>query len=171
MIMVSPYIRKNTIINAPMSHTSFLKTMRRKFGLGSLSAREDHSPDSANAELFSPMLQRTDITDMPDICPPTIPPDDTDYSKAVLTKIADAILAEIKDLWCKLFPHLCPSTDRVKTVGEAADFIQHMIRGAKSDAALSVAFEGVDDEIDENDLERGLVAIAEKLKEQHPELK
>ena len=43
-IMVSPYIKKNTIINTPMSHTSFLRTIHEKWSLSSLSAREDNSP-------------------------------------------------------------------------------------------------------------------------------
>jgi phospholipase C len=54
MVMVSPYINKNTIINTPMSHTSFLRTMREKWKLSSLSAREETSPCFHDSGLLWP---------------------------------------------------------------------------------------------------------------------
>ncbi len=41
MVMVSAYIAKNTIVNSPMHHCSFLKTMEQKWGLSSLGPRQD----------------------------------------------------------------------------------------------------------------------------------
>jgi len=40
-VMVSAYIAQNTIVNSPMHHCSFLKTMAQKWGLRSLGPRQD----------------------------------------------------------------------------------------------------------------------------------
>jgi phospholipase C len=44
MVMVSANIAANTIVNSPMDHCSFLKTMQQKWGLTSLGPRQDSSP-------------------------------------------------------------------------------------------------------------------------------
>lgn len=44
MVMVSAHIAANTIVNSPMDHCSFLKTMQQKWGLGSLGPRHDAAP-------------------------------------------------------------------------------------------------------------------------------
>ena len=44
MVMVSANIAANTIVNSPMHHCSFLKTMQQKWGLPSLGPRQDTAP-------------------------------------------------------------------------------------------------------------------------------
>ncbi len=45
MVMVSANIAANTIVNSPMHHCSFLKTMQQKWGLTSLGPRQDCAPE------------------------------------------------------------------------------------------------------------------------------
>ncbi|PYS25780.1 MAG: hypothetical protein DMF72_00645 [Acidobacteria bacterium] len=44
MVMVSANIAPHTIVNSPMHHCSFLKTMQEKWGLTSLGSRQDIAP-------------------------------------------------------------------------------------------------------------------------------
>src|SRR5262249_19101483 len=155
-IMVSPYIKKNTIINDSMSHTSFLKTMHAKWGGTSLSAREDASPCFNVSGLLSPTCR--DKSEMPTFPQPVIPPDNTDYSKAVQSALLNAIIAVIKDLWCQAFPTLCPSRE-IETQGDAAAFLRDAVRTAKVKRGLPDA-----DQINEGDWVHLFQAIAEELK-------
>jgi|GEM_PF-362931 len=163
MIMVSPYIKKNTIINTPMSHTSFLRTMREKWGLCSLSAREGASPFFHDSGLLQPTLQRKDMSDMPVLAAPLVPPDHTDYSKAVLTALAKAIMGLIKDLWCKAFPTDCPAME-METHEDAAAFLRHAIPRAKLQLGRPDALTG---QINEQDGVLLLQAIAKELKKKN----
>jgi phospholipase C len=160
MIMVSPYITKNTIINTPMSHTSFLRTMHEKWGLCSLSAREDASPFFHDSGLLQTTLQRPDMSCMPVLAAPLVPPDHTDYSKAVLTALAKAIMGLIKDLWCKAFPEDCPAM-KMETHEDAAAFLRHAIPRAKLRLGRPDALTG---QINDEDGVLLLQAIAEELK-------
>jgi phospholipase C len=49
MVMISSHIAPGTIVNDTMHHCSFLKTMQKKWGLGSLGARHDDAPCFADA--------------------------------------------------------------------------------------------------------------------------
>ncbi|MEQ1864383.1 MAG: alkaline phosphatase family protein [Micropepsaceae bacterium] len=49
MVMISSFIAENTIVNDPMHHCSFLKTMQKKWDLGSLGPRQDDAPCFADA--------------------------------------------------------------------------------------------------------------------------
>jgi hypothetical protein len=162
MVMVSPYIRKNTIINAPMSHTSFLRTMREKWGLCSLSAREDASPCFHDSGLLWPTLQRKDMSEMPVMLAPLVPPDHTDYSKAVMSALAKAIMKLLQDLWCKAFPEDCPATvPKMETHEDAAAFLYDKIPKAKLRLGRPDALTS---QINEQDGVLLLRAIAEELK-------
>jgi len=130
MVMVSPYIKKNTIINTPMSHTSFLRTMREKWGLKSLSTREDASPCFHDSGLLWPTLQRKDMSEMPVLAAPLVPPDNTDYSKAVMAALAKAIMKLIQDLWHKAFSEY-GSARKMETHEDAAAFLRDAIPKAK----------------------------------------
>jgi phospholipase C len=147
-IMVSPYIKKNTIINKPMSHTSFLRTVHEKWKLPSLSAREDASPGFHDCGLLWPTLQRKDMSEMPILTAPLVPPDHTDYSNAVMAAVARAIMSLIAELWrrdcliaeaiksliaklwCWAFAEYRP-TREMKRQGDAAAFLRHAIRTSK----------------------------------------
>jgi phospholipase C len=137
MVMVSPYIRKNTIINTPMSHTSFLKTMHEKWRqhenspLPSLSARETASPAFHDSGLLWPTLQRKRMSDMPVFAKPHVPPDNTDYSKAVMAALAKAIMKLIQYLWNEV-PSAPRSATKMETHEDAATFLRQAIRGAKA---------------------------------------
>jgi len=158
-IMVSPYIKKNTIINDCMSHSSFLKTMHAKKGWpnSSLSAREDASPYFHNTGLLWPTRQRDK---MPIFAAPVIPPDDTDYSKAVMSALANAIISIIKELWCKAFPEECPTME-IKTQDQAAAFLRDAVYKSKVKLRQVDAVKG---ELNERDWVPLLQAIAEGLK-------
>jgi phospholipase C len=162
-VMVSPYIKKNTIISQPMSHSSFLKTMHQKWGLPSLSAREDASPYFHDTGLLWSTLQRADMSQMPIFPAPLLPVDKTDYSKAIMSALGKAIMAVFKILWCKAFPHDCPP-EEIKTQGQAAAFLSHSLNQAKIKLGIAAAVEGQKDEITDHDWMLLLQAIAEELK-------
>jgi phospholipase C len=159
MVMVSPYIRKNTIINEPMSHTSFLRTVHEKWQLASLSAREDASPYFHNCGLLQPTLQRKSMSAMPVLAAPVVPPDHTDYSKAVMAALAKAIMGLIRDQWCKAFPDDCPAME-LETHEDAATFLKHAIPKAKARLGRPDALGPINDQ----DGVLLLQAIAEELK-------
>jgi hypothetical protein len=161
MVMVSPYIKKNTIINAPMSHTSFLSTVHEKWKLPSLSAREDASPGFHDSGLLWPTLQRKKMSDMPVLPAPLVPPDHTDYSKALLSALAKAIIKLIQHLWGKVEPEHYSATMEIKTQGDAAAFLRHAIPRAKLRLGRADALTG---QINDEDGVLLLQAIAEELK-------
>jgi phospholipase C len=136
MVMVSPCINKNTIINTPMSHTSFLKTVHEKWGLASLSAREDASPCFNQPGLLQPMLR-----EMPAFTRPQVPADNTDYSKAVMAALAKAIMKLIQHLWDEVSsePRLLT---KMETHDDAAAFLRHAIPRAKAMRGRPDAFTG-----------------------------
>jgi phospholipase C len=166
-IMVSPYIKRNTIINASMSHTSFLRTMREKWGLSSLSARADASPSLRDCGLLCSTLQRQAMSDMPVFARPPVPADPTDYSKAVMSALAKAIVSLLEDLWRKAFGRWCPTADlwrwlfprQIRTQGEAAAFLREAIHTAKIKLGRADAAQ-----MNEDDGVLLLQAMAEELK-------
>jgi phospholipase C len=169
MVMVSPYIKKNTIINTPMSHTSFLKTMHEKWHekwqLPSLSARETASPCFHDSGLLWPTLQRKNMSDMPVFAAPLVPPDNTDYSKAVMAALAKAIMKLIQHLWDEAFPGdraAAGMETRMETHEDAAAFLRHAIPRAKALRGRPDAFTGP---ITDEDGVLLLQTIAEQLKE------
>jgi phospholipase C len=166
MVMVSPYIKKNTIINKPMSHTSFLKSVHEKWNLSSLSTREDASPCFHDSGVLQTTLQRADMSAMPVIAAPLVPPDNTDYSKAVMTALAKTIMSLVKELWCKAFPADCPHpTMALKTHEDAAVFLRHAVPIAKLKLGRPDALTGP---INDEDGVLLLRAIAEELKKRKP---
>jgi phospholipase C len=161
MVMVSPYIKKNTIIDKPMSHTSFLKTVHDKWNLRSLSTRETASPYFHDSGLLWPTLQRKDMSAMPVFAAPLVPRDNTDYSKAVMTALAKTIMKLIQDLWCKAFPKDCQNLT-METHEDAAAFFHHAIPKAKAHLGQTNALGATN----EQDGVLVLHAIAEQLKKQ-----
>jgi len=65
-VIVSPYIKKGTVINESLTHTSVIKTMSNKWGLGNLTNRDLYSPDLSNI-FNSPAMRSRDT--YPDITP------------------------------------------------------------------------------------------------------
>ena len=58
MVMVSANIAANTIVNSPMHHCSFLRTMQQKWGLTSLGPRQDSAPQFT--EVFTSAARELD---------------------------------------------------------------------------------------------------------------
>ncbi len=73
MVMVSAYIAENTVINTPHDHTSFLKTMFKKWDQyisGPLTARDDDAKDFSEAFTASTLR---DVSTWPEIPRPLVP--------------------------------------------------------------------------------------------------
>jgi hypothetical protein len=106
-----------------------------------------------------PALQRKQMSDMPVLLAPLVPPDNTDYSKAVMTALAKAIMRLIQDLWCKAFPADCLAME-METHEDAVTFLHFAIPKAK----LRLGRPDALGPIDEQDGVLLLQAIAEELK-------
>ena len=65
-VIVSPYIKKGTVINQSLTHTSVIKTMSNKWGLGNLTRRDLNSPDLSN--IFN-LTQMRQLDTYPEITP------------------------------------------------------------------------------------------------------
>jgi len=165
MIMVSPFIAKNTIINEPMSHTSFLQTMRHKWWWLSIpfSARDHASPGFHDSGVFSTTLQRKDISQMPVIPRPVIPPDGTEYSdNAPMSPLAKRVMSLFAELWRKAFPEQPPPP--IKTQADAAVFLRRAVATAKSKRGQLVA---LDARINESDWVPLFQVLVDELKDRH----
>jgi len=66
MVMISPYISKNTIINETFDHSSFIKTMSDKWNLGNLTNRDK------NASSFSAVFSDKKRSSYPEIPEPVL---------------------------------------------------------------------------------------------------
>jgi len=94
-IMISAHIEKNTVINTPMSHDSFLKTMQKKWSqtypgkFPPLSTRQQSSTEFTS--VFTATAARP-TADWPTIPEPTLPVDETDYSDDPITSLQRSIL-------------------------------------------------------------------------------
>ncbi|MBL8007997.1 MAG: hypothetical protein JNJ56_10720, partial [Ignavibacteria bacterium] len=65
-VIVSPYIKKGTVINQSLTHTSVIKTMSNKWGIGNLTNRDLNSPDLSS--IFN-LTQMRGLDTYPDITP------------------------------------------------------------------------------------------------------
>ncbi|MBX2873065.1 MAG: hypothetical protein KTR30_13215 [Saprospiraceae bacterium] len=91
MVMVASSIPKNTVINEVFDHTSFIKTMCKKWGLEGLQTR-DKSP---NTNTFGHVFSRTKRMDWPDLplaSPPIRPGEDADYHNDPLNELQRTML-------------------------------------------------------------------------------
>ena len=96
---------------------------------------------------------------MPVFAAPVIPPDDTDYSKALMSALAAAIMSVIKKWWEKAFPEE-RMLGEIRTHEDAAAFLSHAIPRAKAELGRPDALTG----INERDGVLLFQAIAEKLR-------
>ena len=100
---------------------------------------------------------------MPVFAAPLVPPDNTDYSKAVMAALAKAIMKLIQDLWRKAFPEDGPAME-METHEDAAAFLRHAIPRAKLQLGRPDALTG---QINEQDGVLLLQAIAKELKKKN----
>ncbi|HEX6284123.1 MAG TPA: alkaline phosphatase family protein, partial [Pyrinomonadaceae bacterium] len=98
MVMVSANIAVNTIVNTPMHHCSFLKTMQEKWGLTSLGPRQDSAPPFT--EVFTSTSRDLDTW-----------PDWTSYP-GPLSTLNEALMSRVD-------PNQVPLNDLQKSIIEA----------------------------------------------------
>lgn len=118
MIMVSAHIQRNTIVNTPHRHTSFLRTMCNKWGLSPFTERDKTAPEFT--EVFtSPTLR--DISDWPDLSKPVISElwKEPDYSDAPLNDLQKAMIAAVAH-WKE------GSTARAETINTAKEAMDYL---------------------------------------------
>ena len=126
MIMVSAHIAKNTVVNTPMYHDSFLKTMEKKWNallpgkFPYLSKRIEAAPEFT--EVFTLATPRP-ASDWVVIDPPKIPPMKRDDPNAPLNPLDRTIVAAALAHQTPAVPQArslsITAADTVNTVGEA----------------------------------------------------
>jgi hypothetical protein len=130
--MVSSRIAKNTVVNTPMHHGSFMKTLAKKWEkiapghFAPLTARVADAPEFT--QVFTSPTARP-RADWPVIAEPVIPPEfyTTDFSSAPLGDLERSIVRAVAG-----HPHarvaramgVLPDPVTINTVGEAEDFIR-----------------------------------------------
>jgi phospholipase C len=141
-VMISSYIAENTIVNETMHHNSFLKTMQKKWGLGSLGPRQDDAPCFADA-VFSVksgsgfLNESRSWPDLSDIYRdhPAIA-----HAKANPPKLRrNQLLSRLQaSLLAGMYAHLCnlghasiETRPRLETQGDAHDFFERFAEPLK----------------------------------------
>jgi phospholipase C len=127
-IMISSHIAKNTVVNTPMHHGSFMKTMGKKWDkivpgkFPPLTARVETAPEFT--EVFtSPEIRPA--CSWPVIPLPIIPEGffETDYSGAPMSKLGESIIGGVEHLASTRAARLqsgdVPDLAAIKTVGAA----------------------------------------------------
>ncbi|HEX9827456.1 MAG TPA: alkaline phosphatase family protein [Flavobacteriaceae bacterium] len=124
MVMVSANIQKNTIVNEVFEHTSFIKTMCKKWGMPHLTDRD------AAAKSFEQVFSGSKRTDFPAIQEPNIPSiDPKSYNDDPLNDLQRSILIGA-NFMAKNNPMAMKSAinfdtaNQITTVGEAMDHLQ-----------------------------------------------
>jgi phospholipase C len=127
MIMISAHILPNTIVNEPLQHTSFLKTMCEKWGLEPFTERDQHAPGFES--VFTSASLR-DVSDWPVLTEPHLPAgwEKQDYGSTPLNELQKAIVrstAAIKNQYA----------DEILTVRDALEFFDQFddLPGVKMD--------------------------------------
>ena len=130
-IMVSPHIAKNTVVNEPMDHTSFINTMQEKWNRIVKGQFPPLSTRSANAPKFTPVFtseKARPISDWPTIPEPKIPEEMSviDFSKAPLNDLQQSILAGVIAVQNSKKNKRTAKIDasNIKTVKEAMDYLR-----------------------------------------------
>lgn len=122
-VIVSPYIKPGTVINESLTHTSVIKTMSNKWGLGNLTNRDLHSPDLSN--IFNSSVMRSHDS-YPEITPRQ------DSVQADKQYFLDKSLTEFqRDIIGVAFAHAygtgnLPSD--LKTVGDGISLMKELIK-------------------------------------------
>ncbi len=116
MVMVSAYIQKNTIINDVHDHTSFIKTMSKKWGLEGL-----HNRDK-NAKSFESVFSNKKRSDFPKLGDSIVDLDEVpDHSDHELNGLQASILGAAEYL-AQQHPKadkIPPRDEDINTIGEA----------------------------------------------------
>ena len=127
MVMVSPYIKRNTIINDMFDHSAFIKTMSDKWNLKALTNRD------LNAKSFAHVFSDEKRSDYPDIPEPKISGvNDSAYSKDKLNGLQESMVRGLHEL-AKIqlknksnVGEILESPSTIKNVGEAIKYIEQL---------------------------------------------
>lgn len=127
MVMISPYIQKNTIINTIFDHSSFLKTMSEKWNFQNLTHRDLH------ANSFAHVFSNKKRNDYPDIPEPIIKQTGNEaYLKDKLNGLQKSIvhglhaLASIQLKDKTNIERLLVDPTEIKNVGDAMSYIKKL---------------------------------------------
>ncbi|WP_338358671.1 alkaline phosphatase family protein [Yeosuana marina] len=126
MVMVSPWIQKNTIINETFEHTSFIKTMCERWGMQGLTERDKKAPSFNSSSLFSDAKR-----DLPYIAPPAIPKvEDAAYDQEPLNDLQRSILlgASYVAQQSVGFQQDAMTMDEVKEIHTVGEAVRHLNR-------------------------------------------
>ncbi|NOT41475.1 MAG: hypothetical protein HOP13_13375 [Alphaproteobacteria bacterium] len=136
-VMISSRIARNTIVNETMHHNSFLKTMQKKWGLGSLGPRQDDSPCFANAVFMDAGSDSRDWPDLSDIYSdhPAIARAKANPPKLrrnqPLSRLQSSLLAGMYAHLCNLGHGSIEERPRLETQGDAHDFFERFAEPLK----------------------------------------
>lgn len=129
-VMISSRIAKNTIVNETMHHNSFLKTMQKKWGLGSLGPRQDDAPCFANAVFMDPSRDSREWPDLsavysghPAIARAKANPPKLQRNQP-LSRLQWSLLLGTYAHLCKLGHGSIEECPRLETQGDAHDFLE-----------------------------------------------
>lgn len=125
MVMISPYIAKNTIINETFDHSSFIKTMSDKWNLGNLTNRDK------NASSFSAVFSDKKRSSYPEIPEPVLThgiDNGEAYANDPLNGLQKSILAGAIEIaknntLTKDIVALKKSVEEIPTVQDAMDYL------------------------------------------------
>lgn len=127
MVMVSPYIKKNTIINDTFDHSAFIKTMSDKWNLEHLTDRD------LNANSFAHVFSNEKRSDYPEIKEPVIKnSNDQEYSKDQLNGLQKSMLqglhslALIQNNGKNDIEDLLEDPEQIENVGDAMSYIEKL---------------------------------------------
>lgn len=125
MIMVSAHISKNTVVNSPMHHGSFLETVQKKWNRVAPGKFPPLTP--RDAPVFSEVFTARDprpVSDWPEIAEPQIPPHykKLDYSEDPLNDLQKSIVAGLAERAKTAGAKVDPA--KLLTVGDAEALIK-----------------------------------------------
>ena len=118
MVMISAYVKPNTIVNSSLRHTSFLRTMCKKWGLNYLTERDRKADDFSEViNLSNPR----ELKDWPDIPEPIIKDEhlNHDFSNVLLNDLESVLLKAA----CHYYNGNTKEAEKIKTAGEAMQFL------------------------------------------------
>jgi phospholipase C len=122
-VLISAYIEEGTVINERLDHTSIIKTMTEKWGLGSLTQRDQASSDIGRAfTRSSPRPQ----SDWPVIDPRPVglePPPNNSFLNLPL----NGLQRDYLELICAALH--CPPHPGINTIGQALELIERTVAG------------------------------------------
>lgn len=120
MIMISSYIQPNTIVKEQFDHTSFMKTVCKKWNLDSLSDRDSSDDTQLFTSVFSPQIRDWDEFQLAAIPTSNL---ETNHTSDPLNGLQKAILTSLLHME-KVKGLGNTSSSDIKTIGDMMEFIK-----------------------------------------------